>query len=147
MLRERWISVLFHIQDKHRSTGHKKFQKCVHPHLTKNQVKAKEWLSPAPKAFEALQNIILDKKVLEDLSYLTKFCHMRVLEIFNSLHNKWAPKRQHFLYLGMLARSQLAIMILTREVIWKKLRLKKMKRDITCNFPKLSKAGLRNQSK
>ena len=34
-----------------------------------------------------------------------------------------------------------------REVIWNKPQLKKVKRDITCNFPKLPKAGLRNQSK
>ena len=93
MLRERWISVLFHIQNKHRWAGHEKFQKCVHPCLTKKQAKAKEWLSPKSEAYEALQNIVLDKKVLEDLSYLTKFCHTGVLKIDHSLYNKWAPTR------------------------------------------------------
>ena len=88
ILRERWISVLFHIQNKHRSTGHEKFQKCIHPRLTKKQIKGKEWLSPKSEAFEALQNIALDKKVLEDLSHLTKFCHTGVLEIYHSLYNK-----------------------------------------------------------
>ena len=42
MLRERWINVLFHIQNKHRSIGHEKCQKCINPSLTKKQVKAKE---------------------------------------------------------------------------------------------------------
>ena len=87
-----------------------KFQKYVHPRLTKKQVKAKEWLSPKSETFEALQNIVLGKKVLEYLSYLTKFCHTGVLQIYHSLYNKCAPKRQHFSYPGMLARSQLAIM-------------------------------------
>ena len=85
MLRERWIGMLFHIQNKHRWTGHEKFQNCVHPCLTKKQVKAKEWLSPKSEAFEALQNIVLEKKVLEDLANLTKFCHTGVLEIYHSI--------------------------------------------------------------
>ena len=62
----------------------------------KNQVQAKKWLSPKSDAFEALQNIVLDKKVLEDLSYLTKFCHTGVLESYHSLYNKWAPKGNIF---------------------------------------------------
>ena len=39
LLREKWISVLFHIQNKHDWTG----SNSVHPPLTKKQVKAKEW--------------------------------------------------------------------------------------------------------
>ena len=34
---------------------------------------------PKSETFEALQNIVLDKKVLEDLSFLTKFCHTGVI--------------------------------------------------------------------
>ena len=108
MLRERWISVLFHIQNNHRWTGHEKFLECVYPHFTKKQVK--DGYHRKSMAFEALQIIVLDKKVLEDLSYLTKFWHTGVLQICHSLYNKWAPKRQHFSHRGMLARNQLAIM-------------------------------------
>ena len=53
MLQQRWISVLFHIQNKHRQNGHEKFQKCVHPRLTKNQVKAKEWFSKITKSWSS----------------------------------------------------------------------------------------------
>ena len=117
LLREKWISVLFHIQNKHTWTGNKKFRKCEHSRLTKKQVKAKEWLSPKSDAFEALQNIVLEKKTLDDLPYLAKFCHTGVLEVYHFLYNKWAPKRQHFSYAGMLTRSQLAIMDFTKEAI------------------------------
>ena len=47
---------------------------------------------------------------MNDLKYLTKFSHTTILEIYHALYNKWVPKNQHFCYLGMIARSQLAIM-------------------------------------
>ena len=105
LLREKWISVLFHIQNKHRWTGHSKFKKCAHPKLSKKEAKAKEWISPKSEAFEALQSIVLCKNTLSDLEHLTKFCHTGVLEVYHSLYNRWAPKGQHFSYAGMLARS------------------------------------------
>ena len=43
-------------------------------------------------------------------SHLTKFCHTGVLEAYHSLYNKWAPKRKHFSYAGMITLSQLAVM-------------------------------------
>ena len=107
--REKWVSVLFHAPNKH-SWNFKKFKKCAHPRLTKKQKKGKERISPKSGAFEVFQSIVLDPKVLNDLAFLTKFCHTGVLELYHSLYNKWAPKNQHFSYAGMLARSQLAIM-------------------------------------
>ena len=52
LLREKWISILFHVQNKHSWTGCKKFKKCAHPRLTKKQKKAKEWISPKSEAFK-----------------------------------------------------------------------------------------------
>ena len=140
MLRERWINLLFHIQNKHKWTGHEKFQKCVHPLLTKKQVKAKEWLSPKSEAFEAVQNIVLDKKVLENLSYLTKFCHAEVLNIYISLYNERAPKRQHFSYLGILARSQLAIMDFNKESNLEQATTEKDEKRYNAQFSKITKS-------
>ena len=59
---------------------------------------------------EALQKIDLSKNILNDLRHLTKFCHTGILEAYHSLYNKWAPKKQHFSYAGMITRSQLAVM-------------------------------------
>ena len=39
-----------------------------------------------------------------------KFSHTGKLEVYHALYNKWIPKSQHFSYLGMVTRSQLAIM-------------------------------------
>ena len=45
LLAEKWISILFHIQNKHEWTSHNKFTKCANQKL-KKQIKAKEWISP-----------------------------------------------------------------------------------------------------
>ena len=56
--------------------------------------------------------------------------------------------KEDFLYLGMLARSQLAIMDFNEGSNLEQATTEKgEKRHITCYFPKLPKAGLRNQSK
>ena len=67
-------------------------------------------IDPKSEAFEALQNIVFDKNLLEDLPFVVEFSHTGILEIYHSLYNKWAPKRKHFSYGGMLARTQLAVM-------------------------------------
>ena len=139
LLREKWISVLFHIQNKHKWTGCKKFIKCQHPRLTKKQIKAKEWISPKSEAFEALQKIVLDAKVLKDLNYLNKFCHTGVLEVYHSLYNKWAPKRQHFSYQGMLARSQLAIMDFNQGSNLEQAKTRKGEDKYKVQFSKITK--------
>ena len=110
LLREKWLSVLFHVQNKHSWTTGSLYRKCSHSKLTKKQVKAKEWLSPSSEAFAALQAIVTSKSILNDLKHLTQFSHTGTLEIFHALYNKWAPKSQHFSYQGMIMRSQLAIM-------------------------------------
>ena len=69
-------------------TGSNRFTKCVRPHLTRKQVKAKEWISPNSEAFEALQKIVLSKSILNDLTHLTKICPTGVLEAYHSLYNK-----------------------------------------------------------
>ena len=38
------------------------------------------------------------------------FSHTGNLEVYHSLYNKYCPKRLHFCYNGMIARSQLAVL-------------------------------------
>ena len=109
LLREKWCSILFHSQNKHKWSSCSKCHKCVHPRITESKARKKLWLNPTSDPFKALQSIVLDKHVLGDLMYLTKFSHTGILEIFHVLYNKWIPKSRHFSHLGMVTRSQLAV--------------------------------------
>ena len=67
-----------------------------------------EWLDPKSHSFKALQTVVLDKTLINDLKRLTRFSHTGSLEVYHSLLNKWVPKSTHFSYEGMIVRSQLA---------------------------------------
>ena len=108
ILREKWTSILFHVQNKHKWSSYKKFHKYFHPRITKKAACNKKWLKPDSGAFKALQSIMLDKNILKDLKHSTKFSHTGKLEVYHALYNKWVTKSQHFSHLGMVTRSQLA---------------------------------------
>ena len=50
---EKWLRVLFHVQNIHQWRTSKQFKKCEHRCVTKKEVKAKEWLTADSEAFKA----------------------------------------------------------------------------------------------
>ena len=83
---------------------------CCHAPLSTEKQRKKNWLSPTSESFKALQDIVSGNSILKDLSYLTKFSHTGILEIYHSLYNRWLPKSIHFSFHDMIARTQLAIL-------------------------------------
>ena len=60
------------------------------------------------ESFCCIEKFKLDKALLSDLRYLTKFLHTGSLEVYHSSYNKRLPRSTHFSYQGMIACSQLA---------------------------------------
>ena len=106
LLKERWISIIFHIQNIHVFHSHHMYRECGHKILL--EYRNKRWIDLTGEAFDALQRIVLDKNLLNDLKHLVCFSHTGELEIYHALYNKWVPKSLHFSFLGMVCRSQLA---------------------------------------
>ena len=52
--------------------------------------------------------MVLNTKLLKDIAKITDFCHTGRLEVYHSMMLKYCPKREHFSYQGMVARTQLA---------------------------------------
>ena len=109
VLHEKWVSVLNHVVNKHKWKQGMHFRKCGHRKLSRNRVKKTTWLESGSPAHVALEEVVLNKKLLKDLTKLTEFHHTGNLEVYHSLLLKYAPKRQHFSYGGMVARTQLAV--------------------------------------
>ena len=110
LLREKWVSILHHIRNKHRWEDATVYKKCEHPKLSKRDRLEKPWLKEGSPAYKALETVVKEKTLLNYLQYLTEFNHTGQLEVYHSLFNKYCPKRLHFGWNGMVARSELAIL-------------------------------------
>ena len=108
IMKEKWLSIIHHIANKHRWRGGKHFKKCAHHTLTRNEKKQVPWLKPGSLALVALEDVISNARLLKDMEKLSEFYHTGALEVFHSLMLKYLPKRKPFTYSGMLARTQLA---------------------------------------
>ena len=112
LLTEKWTSIVYHISNVHEWDGGKGsvFNKCVHLPLPVEEQRSKKWLRSGSLVHRTLRNIVHDKNLLRDIKKLTGFHHTGSLEVFHSSLLKYCPKRQHFSYLGMQARLELAIL-------------------------------------
>ena len=109
-LKEKWLSLLTHICGFHDFPNNKIFKRCEHGDIER------EWLSPTPSSFRTLKKITTEKLFFSDMQYLTDFLHTGNLEVFHSLLLKYCPKRLHFSFHGMIARTQLAILHLNQAM-------------------------------
>ena len=109
-LKEKWLSILYHITDRHRWKGFKTFKKCQHKKLTKKEQSCKPFLRQSSPAYKVLESVDTDKSLLGALKFLTKFNHTGTLEVYHSLYNKYSPKRLHFSLRGMIAKAELAVL-------------------------------------
>ena len=108
LLKEKWTSILHHVADKHSWDSSTLYNRCPHDPISATARRKTKWLKAGSPAHEALKEVVMEKRLLNDLELLSKFIHTGALEVYHSLYNKYMPKRQHFSHKGMTARSQLA---------------------------------------
>ncbi|KAK0150511.1 hypothetical protein N1851_008389 [Merluccius polli] len=109
-LHRRWTSILYHISGVHRWEDNGREYQCYHKELSPDQQQMKKWLSVDSPAYKALLEIVMDKRLLKDLQQMTLFKHTGQLEVFHNALLKYCPKRLHFEYAAMQARTMLAVM-------------------------------------
>ena len=108
VFREKWLSVIHHVTNRHEWPGNRYFHKCKHDRLSHEQQRKKKWLKPGSAPHTALVNIAKDKRLLKDLEHLVQFVHTAALEVYHSLHPKYLPKLTHFTHDVMKVGTMLA---------------------------------------
>uniref|UniRef100_A0A803KDX7 THAP-type domain-containing protein n=1 Tax=Xenopus tropicalis TaxID=8364 RepID=A0A803KDX7_XENTR len=107
LLREKWLSLLYHVTNVHQwQTGHL-YHECAHSALAPHLDHKRKWMQDESTVFEQFKDIITSRKILDDLAHLSHFCHTGELEVYHSNLLKYRSKRHHYFIDGMIARSQL----------------------------------------
>ena len=140
LLREKWISILYHVINVHEWENHTLFKECAHREYTLHEMKTKAWLKESSFAYNALRKIVTDKSLLKDLKYLTEFNHTGTLEVYHSVYNKYSPKRLHFSYAGMIARAQLTCLDFNSGVGLEQRKNKNEKLQFKHQYSKITKS-------
>ncbi|XP_068735198.1 uncharacterized protein [Montipora capricornis] len=102
-LKETWFGVLHHVCGEHEWAG----GACKHS-PDETGTSGKTYLAKSSKALTALREVVLDKKWLNNLEFYVRFRHTSVLESYNSMLTKYAPKRMAFEYPYFIMRIMLA---------------------------------------
>ena len=102
LLQEKWKSIVHHTANIITGTVQNSIMN-IPTHQSQEM-----WLRPGSPAHEALNEVVFDQNLLKDIQQLTLSCHTGSLEVYHSVQTKYLPKRQHFWYRGMVARTQLA---------------------------------------
>ena len=82
----------------------------MHQTLSSEEEQSKKWLRSGSVAHNALRKVAPQRTLLQDMKKLTGFHLTGSLEVFHSLLLKYCLKRQHFNYVGMQARTKLAVL-------------------------------------
>ena len=87
----------------------KVYTKCPHGVLPDRERFSRNWLRVNSALYRTLKEIVVEKKLLEDLVYFARFKHSGNLESHHSLLTKYCPKQLSFSFGGMLAHTQIAV--------------------------------------
>lgn len=109
-LLRRWMSLQYHVTGVHRWEDDGTEHKCFHKDLSAQKQSSKRWLNVNSPSFKALRSVMLDPGLLTDLQQMTFFKHTGELEAFHRALLKYCPKRLHFQFPAMKARTMLAVM-------------------------------------
>ncbi|TDH04336.1 hypothetical protein EPR50_G00151740 [Perca flavescens] len=108
-LLRRWKSILHHICGVHRWEEDGMEHKCYHTELPADE-QIKKWLAEDSPAYKVLYEVVMNTRLLKDLEQMALFKHTGQLEVFHNALLKYCPKRLHFEYASMQARTMLAVM-------------------------------------
>lgn len=107
------------------------------------------WIVKNSPAFDALSTTLMDAQIINDIKHLTLFCKTGLIETYHSMILKYRPKRLHFKYDPMEARTKLAALYHNHNVV--RLPAEVIKKDATgseisvprknLEFPRVGKNG------
>ncbi|KAK7879222.1 hypothetical protein WMY93_033994, partial [Mugilogobius chulae] len=95
----KWTSLINHIQNVH-THDDPEFPKCAHPEKVSRD--PSKWFQPGSLALYKVEKLLVNKRVLGDVSKLSSDHQTSSLEAFHSVVIRFAPKSVVFPFVGMM---------------------------------------------
>ncbi|XP_072268240.1 uncharacterized protein [Pyxicephalus adspersus] len=108
LLKEKWLSLLKHIQNIHTWHDGVLYHKCAHATLSKEAYSRTLWLKEGTIAYAKVSEIICNPELMEDLDHLILNCHTDAPEVFNRNVSQFHTKQTLFFIDTIEARTRLA---------------------------------------
>ena len=140
LIKAKWKSLIWHVQNKHEGHG-QPYARCSHQILSPETIRETVWLTPDSEPCDALEKIVLNKTLIQDIVNSSAFGQTSQVEGYHSLVNQFAPQMYHFSFLGMKSRLLLAAMHYNENTGRHQCQTKKGKPEFTIAFPKYKKGG------
>ncbi|KAM5158493.1 uncharacterized protein ACMZJ9_009757 [Mantella aurantiaca] len=109
LLKEKWLSLLKHIQNIHTWHDGVLYHKCAHVPLSEEAYSETLWLKEGTVAYDKVSEIIRNPELMEDLDHLVWNCNTDALEVFHFNASKFHTKGIHVSIDAMEARTRLAV--------------------------------------
>ena len=97
VLREKWLSMLKHIVNKHSWKSSYKFKfvkKCGLAPMSRREKKSITWLKKGFPALVALEEVITNQKLLKNLAKLTEFHHTGQIRVLPFPYDKICTQKR-----------------------------------------------------
>jgi hypothetical protein len=95
-LRERFLSVIHHVVNRHQFTGNTFYLTCDHEEYSRKEQDERQWLKMGGKAHSALKSVILKPQFTKDIAKMNESIFTTYLEVFHSLKIRYVPKSTFF---------------------------------------------------
>ena len=87
------VEKLDHVSNGHKWSGNSLFHQCCHRRISSSEAKKICWIKPGTPAHLALEEVVLNNKLLKDLAKLTDFCQIGKIDVYLSMTLKYCSKR------------------------------------------------------
>ena len=142
-LEESFISIVHHVVNEHTFEG-KMVTTCAHEPIAPEMARTKKWMKKGSKAHNALKEVVLNKRLRNDIKYLSEFCHTGNLEVYPYCSNMF-QKGKNLMAIKWTQEQHWQLLITTCHKIEDKRLMHKDKAFIKRPTQKERENGLPNQ--
>eukprot|EP00794_Sanderia_malayensis_P012394 gene12394-biopygen9879 len=104
LIAAKWTSFMRHVANVHENHPNELYKKCSH----EENLADRNWIKIGTPAYDKLQDVLMNKRIVNDIKKLSSDAQTSCLEGFHATLNHWHPKMISFSWMGTICRKSKA---------------------------------------